>query len=129
LSGVLPHQPRDRRTDQIGRRGDRVEGDRGDTGSNETPLVCDVTLPTSCNDPTIGYADIAPILEQRCLSCHRGTPGGPWPLTSYEHVASWANEIRGQVSACAMPPADAGSTMTDEERDRLLLWVRCGAPK
>lgn len=101
----------------------------GDTGSHDTPLVCDVTLPTSCTDPSLGYADIAPILEQRCLSCHGGTPGGPWPLTSYEHVASWANEIRGQVSACAMPPADAGGTMTNEERDRLLLWVRCGAPK
>ena len=101
----------------------------GDTGSHETPLVCDVTLPTSCTDTAIRYADIEPILEQRCVGCHGGTPGGPWPLTSYEHVAAWANEIRGQVSTCTMPPADAGGTMTNAERDRLLLWVRCGAPK
>jgi uncharacterized membrane protein len=99
------------------------------TGTHETQLVCDVELPTACTDPDLHYADVVPLLEQHCLGCHGGSPGGPWPLTSYEHVASWANEIRAQMSACTMPPSDAGATMTTEERERLLLWVRCGAPK
>ena len=104
-------------------------GSRADTGSHNTAIACDPTVPTSCTDPAIRYADVEPILQQRCVVCHDGKPMGPWPLTSYEHVADWANEIRGQVSACNMPPADAGGVMTNEERDRLVLWVRCGAPK
>jgi uncharacterized membrane protein len=104
-------------------------GDPGKVGSHDTPIVCEVTPPTSCTDPAIHYTDVEPILQQRCVVCHDGKPMGPWPLTSYEHVADWANEIRGQVSACNMPPADAGGVMTNEERDRLLLWVRCGAKK
>ena len=78
-------------------------------------------------DPSIGFDDVEPILEEHCVTCHGGTPGGPWPLTSHEHVASWANEIRSQMSSCGMPPADTGSTITTDERERLLLWVRCGA--
>lgn len=100
-----------------------------DTSTKGAPLVCDVELPTECSDPSIGYDDIEPILEEHCLSCHGGTPGGPWPLTSYDHVASWANEIRSQIGSCGMPPADAGSTITTDERERLLLWIRCGAKK
>ena len=105
-------------------------GSRGDTtGSQNTPIVCAPNLPTSCTDPAIRYADVEPILQERCVICHYGKEMGPWPLTSYQHVADWANEIRGQVSKCTMPPVDAGGVMTNEERDRLLLWVRCGAPK
>ena len=99
------------------------------TSTAAVPLVCDVTPPTSCTDPTLDYAAIEPILQQRCLQCHGGQPGGPWPLDAYEHVADWANEIRAQLSSCTMPPADAGIPITSEEREKVLLWVRCGAPK
>jgi uncharacterized membrane protein len=66
---------------------------------------------------------------ERCdeCGCHSGDPAGPWPLTSYEHVAEWASEIRAQMAACTMPPADAGSGMPPEEREKILLWIRCGA--
>ena len=99
-----------------------------ESGSAATPLTCDVTLPTACPEPRVGYADVAPIFEQRCVGCHSGDPRGPWPFTSYEHAASWANEIRAQMSKCTMPPVDAGVAMPTEEREKLLLWVRCGAP-
>lgn len=85
-------------------------------------------LPKSCSDMSLGWADVEPIFEQRCIGCHSGDPGGPWPLTSYEHVADWANEIRAQMAACTMPPVDAGIAMPTEEREKILLWVRCGAP-
>jgi uncharacterized membrane protein len=103
---------------------------RGDDtpGSTSAPLVCDVTLPRSCSDMSLGWADVQPIFEQRCIGCHSGDPGGPWPLTSYEHAADWANEIRSQMRACSMPPVDAGIVMPTEEREKILLWVRCGAP-
>jgi uncharacterized membrane protein len=97
------------------------------SGSAAAPLVCDVTLPTSCTDSTLRYADVAPIFEQRCLGCHSGDPGGPWPLTAYEHVADWASAIRGQMAMCSMPPVDAGIAMPADEREKILLWIRCGA--
>ena len=90
------------------------------------PIACDVVAPTSCPDPAPTYADIEPILEERCIGCHAGIPDGPWPLTSYSHVASWAGQIRAAMMSCAMPPADAGIDMPTEERELILLWIRCG---
>jgi hypothetical protein len=53
---------------------------------------------------------------------------GPWPLTSYEHVANWQDIIRGAMLACTMPPADAGNLMTNDERMAILVWIRCALP-
>ena len=33
-----------------------------------------------------------------------------------------------QVYACAMPPSDAGVTLSLEEREALLGWLVCNAP-
>lgn len=93
------------------------------------PMECDVTAPTRCPEPPPRYADVEPIFQQRCVGCHYGMPDGPWPLTSYGHVASWANEIRGQVLACTMPPPEEGVPMTVEEREAILTWIRCGVPE
>ena len=105
----------------------RARGGEGAPGSSSAPLLCDVTPPKSCSDTSLGYTEIAPIFQKRCVGCHSGDPGGPWPLTSYEHVADWASEIRAQISTCNMPPVDAGIAMPTEEREKILLWVRCGA--
>ncbi|APR81745.1 Hypothetical protein A7982_07094 [Minicystis rosea] len=103
-------------------------GGSGTGGGPVTP-PCDVTAPTSCPDPAPTYADVMPILTLKCQPCHSGVPNGPWPLTDYDHVADWQNEIRTELLACSMPPLDGGVTITDEERMLLLTWVRCGVPK
>ena len=52
--------------------------------------ACTATAPTACPDPAPHYADIQLIIQNDCTTpCHGGTLGGPWPLTSYEHVADW----------------------------------------
>lgn len=91
-----------------------------------TSVACTVTAPTECIEPAPVFSDIQPILEKRCLSCHYGDPDGPWPLTDYEHVASWFAEVRTQMLACSMPPPDAGIQMTNAEREKILMWIRCG---
>lgn len=93
------------------------------------PEQCSVTAPTACPDPAPRYADVAPVLQAKCVTCHSGVAGGPWPLTDYEHVADWQNEIRAELLDCSMPPADAGAPITKEESTLLLNWVRCGAPE
>lgn len=108
---------------------DGAERSPGPSGSMTAPVVCEVTAPTACSDPPTTFADLKGIFEQRCAVCHSGDPMGSWPLIGYEHIASWAAEIRGQVLNCTMPPPDANSRIIVGERERILLWIRCGTPK
>jgi hypothetical protein len=87
--------------------------------------LCKLDPPTSCPDPPVRYADIAPVVQRRCLVCHDGR-GPHWPLTSYQHVADWQDTIRATMLDCSMPPAEAALPMPLEERMALLHWVRCG---
>lgn len=97
-------------------------GDRDDAAAAE----CSVESPSSCVEPKPAYADVQGIFEQRCVVCHSGQAGGPWPLTSYGPIADWQVEIRTHVSRCTMPPPEAGIVMTDDERSKILMWLRCG---
>ena len=101
----------------------------GGSGDDPTPSACSVPAPTTCPDPAPRYADVAPVFERRCVVCHAGTPGGPWSLADYGHVADWQDTIRAAMRDCSMPPADAGIPMTLEERLAILTWIRCGLPR
>jgi hypothetical protein len=98
----------------------------GDDGDGQ---ICSVEAPTTCPDPATRYADIAPLLEHHCVPCHSGTPGGPWPLTSYKHAVDWQDIIRTSMLECTMPPADGGGAMSNEDRLAILTWIRCGYPE
>jgi uncharacterized membrane protein len=101
----------------------------GTTGGGQSnPQCVPVTAPTDCPAPTPHYADVQPLLQQRCVICHSEAPGGPWPLTDYEHVADWGDAIRSDLLDCTMPPPDAGP-MPDEEKLAILGWIRCGTPQ
>jgi hypothetical protein len=89
-------------------------------------IVCTVEAPTVCPDPPPHYPDIQPIIQRACVPCHQGLPGGNWPLLQYSHVADWQDIIRAQMLACTMPPPDAGVPISDEEREAILTWIRCG---
>ena len=91
--------------------------------------VCAPIAPTACPDPAPQYADVAPIFEQRCSSCHNDMPGGEWPLDTYEHVVDWGSVVRDELLRCSMPPADSGVSMTSDERQQILAWVRCRYPR
>jgi len=95
------------------------------------PPACGVVGPTACPSPAPRYADVAAIVDQRCAGpCHSGVlADGPWPLTDYDHVADWADVIRGELLGCSMPPADSDVMMTLEERLAVLTWIRCGSPE
>jgi hypothetical protein len=101
--------------------------DAGDGAIVAQPAECDVTAPTTCPDPSPRYADVKPIFAQYCAGCHNGRDG-MWPLSSYQHVADWYGEIRGQLLVCTMPPPASGIVMPRAERERILTWIRCGFP-
>ena len=100
----------------------------GGSSNDGGALVCTVQAPTVCPDPAPHWADVAPIFQNRCVECHNGMVGGPWPLMQYQHVADWQDLVRAHVLSCTMPPPDAGVPMTDEERTAILTWILCGFP-
>lgn len=104
------------------------DGQTHDAGADtfQMPPPCTVIAPTSCPDPAPRYADIAPIVGERCVPCHYGMPNGPWPLNSYRHLVDWHDTIPDVLRTCLMPPPDSGMTMTDEERVAILTWLLCG---
>src|SRR5438270_14029588 len=48
--------------------------------------------------------DVAPIVFEKCASCHRTGEVAPMTLLSYEDVRPWAKVIRSKVVAREMPP-------------------------
>ncbi len=103
------------------------EPEPADAGVDGGVFVCDVVPPATCMEPAPHFADISPVLQQRCVTCHHGNdPLGPWPMKTYEEVADWQDTVRSEVANCTMPPPDAGLYVSNEERVLLLNFIRCG---
>lgn len=109
---------------------DDTVSDTAETSRDSTPVLCTTTAPTACPSPAPTYvADIEPIMQSRCVGCHYGEIGGPWPLTSYGHVTDWRDTIRAAMLDCSMPPPEEEVAMPLSERQRILEWIRCGMPR
>jgi hypothetical protein len=89
---------------------------------------CPIEQAIDCPSSKPHYADVKPIFTARCTGCHDGMHG-QWALDSYEPVADWFGEIRGELSACTMPPIMSGVQMPVSERIAILEWIRCGLPE
>ena len=84
-------------------------------------------------------ADVAPILFESCVVCHREGEVAPMALTSYRAVRPWARAIKDKVVSREMPPwhADpAGSLVFKNDRrlsqaqvDTIAAWADGGAPR
>jgi peroxiredoxin/mono/diheme cytochrome c family protein len=81
---------------------------------------------------------IARILQNRCVECHRQGEIGPFELTKYEEVAGWAETIDEVVRDDRMPPWHADPKhgrfandrrLTAEEKSLIHRWVADGAPR
>jgi mono/diheme cytochrome c family protein len=84
------------------------------------------------------WADVAPVLGEKCVSCH--TTGGiaPFSLTSARAAAAHAQTILLATQRGQMPPWPPGEdsptylgssrrVLTPEEKDLIARWVRGGA--
>lgn len=99
------------------------------TDQNVSVVSCPFSPPSACAHPDRGFAAIAPLIERACVSCHDGDgtdPDAPWPLTTYEDVADWADLVRNDISNCAMPPQDSGIGLSNDERLAIVDWILCG---
>jgi peroxiredoxin len=90
-------------------------------------------------DGTVTYSkQIARILNDRCVSCHREGEIAPFALTSYRQAAGWAETIAEVVDARRMPPWHASpdygrflndARLSDDERRLVAAWAADGAPE
>jgi AhpC/TSA family protein len=81
---------------------------------------------------------IAPMLIDKCVTCHRTGGIGPWQMTSYDMVKGFAPMIREVVRVQRMPPMpidrhynafsnDRG--LSTEQARTLVHWIEAGAPR
>ena len=82
--------------------------------------------------------DVAPIIQNKCMGCHRPGEVAPMSFMNYKEVRPWARSIREKVVARQMPPwfADAKHTefandprLSQKEIDTIVNWVENGSPE
>jgi hypothetical protein len=82
--------------------------------------------------------EISRIVQKNCEGCHRPGQIGPFSLTNYEEVRTFATEIKRATQARRMPPWHAipnfgpayknDRRLSDEDLDLISRWVDSGAP-
>lgn len=93
---------------------------------------------TGSNGAPTFYEDVAPIVYERCLSCHVEGGIAPFTFATYEEARPFAEAIRAETAARTMPPfhIDNGGDcntyldarwLTDAEIATLAAWVDGGA--
>ena len=92
----------------------------------------------SAKDVPTFTKDVAPILYQNCVSCHRPGEIGPMSLLTYKEARPWAKSIRDEVADGTMPPWHADPkhgkfandrSLSAEQKDILARWANGGAPE
>src|SRR5439155_1492560 len=93
--------------------------------------------PAAGTSPTF-TKDVAPILYNSCVGCHREGEIAPMALVSYQDARPWAKAIKSRVVAREMPPWGADPhygkfnddrSLTQQQIDIIAAWVDAGAPK
>lgn len=84
--------------------------------------------------------DIAPILQQKCQTCHNPEGIGPMPLMSYEQVKPFASLIKDRTGKRIMPPwnndPNTGiqkfkndASLSENQIATIAAWVDADAPE
>ncbi len=99
--------------------------------------VCAIDAPAPAAQ--LSYAeDIAPVLLDNCVTCHRGGGIGPWAMTDYNMVLGFSPMIREVIRTNRMPPWHAdpahGSFLNDRslsaaDVQKLVHWIESGSPR
>ena len=109
----------------------------------ETPHIdsvgCLIGRAEATGDSSVTYSkQVARILQEHCVSCHRAGEIGPFAMTDYSEVAGWAEMIAEVVRERRMPPWHADPrfghfrndiSLSDAEKEAIYKWVAAGAPE
>ena len=95
------------------------------------------STPTQAASPTFSK-DVAPILFNSCVECHRSSGMAPMSLRTYEDARPWARAVKAKVASREMPPWGADPTigkfendisLTKEQISTIVSWVDAGSPE
>jgi hypothetical protein len=89
--------------------------------------------------PATFTKDVAPILQEKCQSCHRAGSMAPMSLVTYDETRPWAKSIKQRVVTRSMPPWHLDKTvgiqhfqndmsLSDAQISTIARWVDAGAP-
>ena len=106
------------------------------------PALCALGLiaaPVAAQEVTFAK-DVAPILYENCVECHREGSFAPMSLLNYEDARRYASAIRYRVANRMMPPwhvdRNVGiqrfandASLSDEEIATIVAWADQGAPR
>jgi hypothetical protein len=105
-----------------------------------TPAVAEGDSTKKTDKPAPTYAkDVAPILQAKCLNCHRRHQVGPFALETYEQARKRAKDIAAVTGERTMPPWNPtpgvgpklkhDQSLSHAEVATLAAWAEAGAPK
>jgi len=86
--------------------------------------------------PITWAKDVMPIVQERCLECHRPDQVAPFSLTTYEQARPWAKSMKEQVASRKMPPYPGNPgeiefhgdmNLSQAEIDTVVGWADQGA--
>ena len=104
------------------------------------PAAAQVSFAAGSPPAEVTYAgDVAAIIQNNCVVCHRPGGIGPMDLVTYEDARRYARRIREQVANRLMPPyyydRDIGIQelqhdwrLSEEDIATVVAWVDQGAP-
>lgn len=104
------------------------------------PIGCDVFRNQKISlSAKLSFAkDIAPIVHNRCTTCHQPGQIGPFNLITFEDIQHRGGLIEQVINDRSMPPWKAGPAdvkylhdrrLTDEEILTLTTWIHAGMPR
>ena len=102
-------------------------------------LIPVAALAANTGSTTVTYTkDVAPILMNRCVGCHRPGEVAPMAFTNFKETRPWAKAIKSAVVARKMPVWLADPAHGEFRNDRrmsaseiatIALWADAGAPE
>lgn len=105
--------------------------------SASMPMALAEALPQHPLPADVSYSDvIAPMLVEKCASCHRTGGIAPWAMTSHAMVQGFSPMIRETILTRRMPPWHADPqigeflhdlSLSTEQKQQLVSWIDAGA--
>lgn len=101
-------------------------------------LPAAICVGAAAQSPVTYHKQIAPILRQHCVPCHRPGQPGPFPLLTYDDARKRAAQIAAVTERRYMPPwlpAPGYGNFSGEHRlspaqiQSIRAWARAGAPE
>ena len=102
---------------------------------------CDLRYPVKERHTSLvpDYAsEIAPIIQDKCASCHREDGIGPFAMDSHLMLQGWSPMIKEVLLTKRMPPAQVDPSIghftnaryiSDLDMQKLVHWIDAGSPR